>query len=54
MLVERILNHVQRGFAAVYNRYSYDKEKRAALLKWERALSEIVVGGRKRGAKVVG
>jgi len=27
---------------AVYSQYTYDKEKRAALLRWERRLMQIV------------
>ncbi len=52
VVVERVLNHVQQGVAAIYNRHTYDKEKRAALLRWERAL-EAIISGRKAGAKVV-
>jgi hypothetical protein len=37
----------QQGVAAVYNRHTYDKEKRAALLKWEKALARIVAGPRR-------
>ncbi|MGO9057266.1 MAG: tyrosine-type recombinase/integrase [Candidatus Binataceae bacterium] len=44
MVVERILNHVQRGVAGVYNRYSYGAEKRAALVRLERKLEAIVTG----------
>jgi len=52
VIVERVLNHVQGGVAAIYNRHSYDLEKRAALLKWERRLNEIVEGA-PASAKVV-
>lgn len=41
-VVERILNHVSGtfgGVAGVYNRFQYVDEMRAALTKWERALS---------------
>ena len=44
MIIERILNHVQGGVAAIYNRHTYDVERRAALLKWERRLTESVEG----------
>ena len=41
-VVERILNHADRSVAAVYDRYSYDKEKREALAKWSSKLVDIV------------
>ncbi len=53
ILVERLLNHVQQGVAAIYNRHGYDKEKRVALLRWERELDNIINGGGKTAAKVV-
>ncbi len=37
--------------AAVYSRHTCDKEKRAALLKWERVLSEIVAEQDRRGRR---
>jgi integrase len=46
-VVEAILNHKSgeiRGVAAIYNRYSYLTEKRAALEAWARALHPIVRG----------
>ena len=46
-VVEAILNHKSgtiRGVAAVYNRYSYATEKRAALDAWTRRLEAIVSG----------
>jgi hypothetical protein len=30
----------------VYDRYSYDREKRNALLKWDRHLAEMLAGAR--------
>jgi integrase len=45
LVVGKILNHVERGVTAIYDRHSYDSEKRAALLKWDRHVAEIV-GGR--------
>ena len=44
---EAVLNHKSgtiKGVAAVYNRYSYSAEKRAALEAWARALDAIVTG----------
>ncbi len=46
-VVEAALNHKSgaiKGVAAVYNRYSYGAEKRAALEAWGRRLEEIVTG----------
>ena len=46
-VVEAVLNHKSgtiRGVAAVYNRYSYSAEKRAALDAWARSLDGIVTG----------
>jgi integrase len=46
-VVEAVLNHksgVIRGIAAVYNKYSYGPEKRAALDAWARRLETIVSG----------
>ena len=44
-IISRVLNHVDRGPRAtlVYNRYCYDAEKRAALLKWDGRLSSILM-----------
>jgi len=42
LVVSKLLNHVETGVTAVYDRHSYDAEKRGALLKWERRLLEIV------------
>lgn len=47
-VVEAILNHKSgtiKGVAAVYNRYSYADEKKAALVAWARKL-ETIVGGK--------
>ena len=46
-VVEAVLNHKSapiKGVAAVYNRYSYASEKRAALDAWARRLDAIVSG----------
>jgi integrase len=44
LTVSKLLNHVESSVTAVYDRHSYDPEKRAALLRWERRLGEIVMG----------
>lgn len=42
--ISRVLNHVDRGAraTAVYQRYEFDAEKRAALEAWERRLTAIL------------
>ena len=45
LVVSKILNHVERGVTAVYDRHSYDREKRQALDTWGRMLEFIVTPG---------
>jgi hypothetical protein len=42
LVVGKILNHVEPGVTAVYDRHSYDREKREALDAWAARLFEIV------------
>jgi integrase len=45
--VEAVLNHYsghRRGVAGVYNRYSYEKEIRLALLSWSKHIARLVEG----------
>lgn len=42
VVAERVLGHKLQGVLAVYNRYSYDAEKRAALEQWENKLRSII------------
>jgi integrase len=42
MVAERVLGHKLQGIMAVYNRHSYDTEKRQALDKWAKKLRQIV------------
>jgi integrase len=44
LVVSKILNHVESGITAVYDRHSYDEEKRQALDSWGRKLQSIVTG----------
>ena len=44
LVVGKILNHVDRGVDAVYDRNRYDSEKRRAAEVWEARLLEIVEG----------
>jgi len=43
-IVGRVLNHSERGVTAVYDRHSYDREKRQALETWAAHLAEMVSG----------
>jgi len=52
LVVSKLLNHVERGITAVYDRHGYDAEKRAGLLNWERRLAEII-SGKPRRANVI-
>jgi integrase len=42
LTVSKILNHVESGVTAVYDRHSYDREKREALDAWGSHLIKIV------------
>lgn len=46
LVVSKILNHVETGVTAVYDRHSYDLEKRAALDFWGKRLDDLVHGRR--------
>jgi integrase len=42
LVVKKLLNHVDSDVTAIYDRHSYDAEKRAALDAWGRHVEEIV------------
>jgi integrase len=42
LTIGKILNHVERGVTKVYDRHSYDSEKRAALNWWDLKLQAIL------------
>lgn len=42
LVISKILNHVEQSVTSIYDRYSYDKEKREALEKWGIFLEETV------------
>ena len=42
LTIQKILNHAERGVTAVYDRHSYDAEKRTALDAWGNRLQVIV------------
>ena len=51
LTVAKVLNHVESGVTAVYDRHSYDKEKQKGLRSWGRQLEAIL--DRKTSSKVV-
>ncbi len=51
LTVAKVLNHVETGVTATYDRHTYDREKRQALEAWGQRLEEIVSG---RAAAAVG
>jgi integrase len=53
LTVAKILNHVERGVTATYDRHSYDAEKRQALEAWGRRLEEIIANEAVEDRKVV-
>jgi integrase len=42
LVVSKILNHVETGVTAVYDRHSYDAEKRSAIDLWGRELQRLL------------
>ena len=53
LVVSKLLNHVESGVTAVYDRHSYDAEKRRALDAWGARLQEIVGKSSEAADKVV-
>jgi integrase len=53
LIVAKILNHVDEGVTAVYDRNAYEAEKRQALSAWGNRVEQIVTG-RAAEEKVVG
>jgi integrase len=49
LVVSKLLNHVESGVTSVYDRHSYDAEKRAALDAWGARLEDIVSGTQRVG-----
>lgn len=49
--IGKVLNHAERGVTAVYDRHSYDAERRVALDTWDRKLRAVIE--RTEGAAVV-
>lgn len=42
LIISKILNHVEQSVTSVYDRYSYDTEKREALEKWGQYLAGLI------------
>lgn len=42
LVISKILNHVETGVTAVYDRHGYDNEKRIAVDSWARTLTAII------------
>ena len=51
LVVSKILNHVESGITAVYDRHSYDQEKQQAMNAWGRKVTAILSG--KEDSKVI-
>jgi integrase len=51
--IGRVLNHVEKSVTAVYDRHSYDHEKRQALEAWDRSLLGILASNKPTTGKVV-
>jgi hypothetical protein len=44
LVIAKVLNHVDRGVTAIYDRHGYDPEKRVALEMWDRTMTAILEG----------
>jgi len=42
LVISKVLNHVEQSVTSIYDRYSYDKEKREALELWSNFLEETL------------
>lgn len=49
LVIAKVLNHVETGVTAVYDRHGYDAEKRGALDAWDREVLAIVSGKPNKG-----
>jgi integrase len=53
LVVSKILNHAEKGVTAVYDRHSYDAEKRHALDAWAAKLQQILDSSKEETSNVV-
>ena len=44
LVIAKVLNHVENGVTAIYDRHGYDNEKRHALEAWASQLESILSG----------
>ena len=44
IVLAKVLNHTVGGITAVYNRYTYDDEKRKALEMWGNYVERLISG----------
>lgn len=51
LVVAKILNHVESGVTAIYDRHSYDDEKREALIRWGERLEAVVTSTPQRSER---
>lgn len=42
LIISKILNHVESSVTAIYDRHTYDNEKKKALDKWDEKLKQII------------
>ena len=54
LVVSKVLNHVERGVTAIYDRASYDREKRQALDTWAQSLTTILTNASQTATAVRG
>jgi len=54
LVIAKVLNHAEPGVTAVYDRHSYDWEKRSALDVWARQLATVLAEKEDEPARVVG
>lgn len=50
-IVARILGHADRAITSVYDKFSYDDEKRTALERWDFRLKEIIAASETKVAQ---
>ena len=48
LTISKILNHVETSITAVYDRHSYDPEKKTALVWWGSKIDAVISGKRSR------
>lgn len=53
LVVSKILNHAENSVTAIYDRHSYDKEKKHAMDVWDSKLNEIISTKQKENASNV-